>query len=63
MNLDKLSLAFSSIWFSVLMFLPDEFSKYRVKFYNNKGCRISVKSTISPNFRIRGKFEMKELKI
>ena len=60
MNLNKLSLDFSSIWFSVLMFLPDEFSKYRVKFYNNKGCKISVNSTISPNVRIRGLFEMKE---
>jgi len=60
MNVDKLSLAFSSIWFSVLMFLPDEFSKYRVKFYNKKGCKISVKSTISPNVRIRGRFEMGE---
>lgn len=54
----KIKLAFSSLWFSFLMFLPDEFSKCRVKYYNSKGCKIHKKTSISPNVRIRGYFEM-----
>lgn len=56
--LKKLSLAISSVWFSFLMFLPDEFSKFRVKYYNKKGCKIHKLATISPNVRIRGTFAM-----
>jgi acetyltransferase-like isoleucine patch superfamily enzyme len=56
----KIKLAFKSLWFSFLLFLPDEYSKFRVKYYNSKGCRIHRKTSISPNVRIRGKFEMDE---
>ena len=56
----KIKLAFLSIWFSILMFLPDEFSKFRVRFYNSMGCKIHKKVSISPNVRIRGLFEMGE---
>jgi acetyltransferase-like isoleucine patch superfamily enzyme len=54
----KLKLAISSLWHAIVLMLPDEFSKIRVKHYNKKGCKINLKSTISPNVRIRGKFEM-----
>jgi len=56
----KIKLAFSSLWFGLLMILPDEFSKFRVRNYNSKGAKIHKKVSISPNVRIRGKFEMGE---
>lgn len=58
--MDKLLLAFSTVWYSFLLFLPDEFSRFRVKYYNKKGCKIHPTTSISPNVRIRGKFEMGE---
>jgi acetyltransferase-like isoleucine patch superfamily enzyme len=58
--MSKLKLAISSFLYSFILFLPDEFSKYRVRYYNSKGCKIHRRSTISPNVRIRGKFEMGE---
>lgn len=54
----KIKLAFSSLWFSFILFLPDEFSKFRVQYYNRKGCKIHRLTSISPNVRIRGFFEM-----
>lgn len=54
----KIKLAFSSLYFSFLMFLPDEFSKFRVKYYNSKGCKIHKTTSISPNVRIKGYLEM-----
>jgi len=54
----KIKLVVESLWYELLLFLPAEFSKFRVRHYNRKGCRIHVKSSISPNVRIRGKFEM-----
>lgn len=54
----KIKLAISSLWFSFLMFLPDEFSKFRVQYYNKKGCKINRKTSISPNVRIRGYVEI-----
>ncbi|MGO4710536.1 DapH/DapD/GlmU-related protein [Chryseobacterium sp. 2TAF14] len=56
----KISLALSSLWFSFLMSLPDEFSKFRVKYYNRKGGKIHKNVSISPNVRIRGKIEIGE---
>lgn len=49
-----------SIWYSFILFLPDEFSRLRIFFYNRRGCKIHPISSISPNVRIRGKFEMGE---
>ncbi len=54
----KIKLAITSFWFAFLLFLPDEFSKYRVKYYNKKGCKIDQNTSISSNVRIKGKFEM-----
>lgn len=56
--MNKLKLAFSSLWFAFLLFLPDEFSRLRVFYYNRKGCKIHKNTAISPNVRIKGKFEM-----
>jgi acetyltransferase-like isoleucine patch superfamily enzyme len=56
--LNKIKLAFSSLWFAFLLFLPDEFSEFRVRYYNRKGCKINRKASISSNVRIKGKFEM-----
>lgn len=56
----KIKLAFSSLWFAFLMILPDEFSSLRVRYYNGKGCQINKRVSISPNVRIKGKFEMGE---
>lgn len=54
----KIFLAFKSLWFEILMFLPDEFSKFRVKYYNSKGCGIHPTCSISPNVRIRGRVDI-----
>lgn len=56
----KLMLAIQSIWFSVLMFLPDEFSRFRVRYYNKRGCNIHSTCSISPNVRIKGNVKMDE---
>jgi acetyltransferase-like isoleucine patch superfamily enzyme len=54
----KISLALSSLWFSFLLFLPDEFSRLRVNYYVKKGCDIHPLTSISPNVRIRGYLKM-----
>lgn len=58
--ISKIKLLFSSFWYSFVLFLPDELSKFRVSYYNRKGCKIDKNVLISPNVRIRGKFEMDE---
>lgn len=55
---NKIKLFFSSLLYSFILFLPDEFSKYRVRYYNRMGCEIDIYTSISPNVRIRGKFHM-----
>lgn len=52
--------ALASIWYEFLLLLPAEFSKFRVSYYNKRGCNIHNRTSISPNVRIRGKFEMGE---
>jgi acetyltransferase-like isoleucine patch superfamily enzyme len=54
----KIALAISSLWYAFLLFLPDEYSKFRVGYYNKKGCKIHKLVTISPNVRIKGYFEI-----
>lgn len=56
----KIKLAFSSLRYAFFLFLPPEFSKLRVHFYNKRGCKIHKRVSISPNVRIKGKFEMDE---
>ncbi|HCA42006.1 MAG: acyltransferase [Saprospiraceae bacterium] len=58
--IEKIKIGFVSIWHAILMILPNEFSKFRVRFYNKHGCIIHKKTSISPNVRIKGKFEMGE---
>lgn len=54
----KIKLTFSSLWFAFLLVLPDEFSKFRILYYNNRGCNIHKRCSISANVRIRGRLEM-----
>lgn len=54
----KIRLGFSSLWEKILISLPIEFSKYRVKYYNNKGLEIHKTASIAPNVFIKGKFKM-----
>jgi acetyltransferase-like isoleucine patch superfamily enzyme len=54
----KIMLAVQSMWREFIVGLPDEFSKYRVRYYNRHGCSISREASISPNVRIRGLLEM-----
>ena len=56
--MNKINLIISTLWYAILMFLPKEYSKFRVRYYNKKGCMINKKSTIYPNVRITGKFKM-----
>ena len=56
--MNKINLIISTLWYAILMFLPKEYSKFRVRYYNKKGCTINKKSTIYPNVRITGKFKM-----
>lgn len=51
---------FISLLYEFILFLPDGFSKFRVKFYNKRGCKIHKNAVISPNVRINGVFEMGE---
>ncbi len=56
--LGKVSLAFKALWREFIVCLPDEFSKYRVSYYNRNGCKISRHVSISPNVRLRGLVEI-----
>lgn len=56
----KIHIAVKSIWKSFIVFLPDEFSRFRVRYYNKRGCKIHKLVSISSNVRIRGYFEMGE---
>jgi acetyltransferase-like isoleucine patch superfamily enzyme len=55
---NKIKIAFSGILYEIILSLPDEFSKFRVRYYNKKGSKIHKRTSISPNVRISGKFEM-----
>lgn len=54
----KIGLAFQSLFREFILRLPDEFSKFRVWYYNRHGCRISRGASLSPNVRVRGLLEM-----
>ncbi len=56
----KTRLAFQSLWRELLLALPDEFSKYRVSYYNRYGACIARGVSISTNVRIRGFVEIGE---
>ena len=56
----KLSIACKSAYHTFVLFLPDEFSPIRVKYYNRRGCHIHKYVSISSNVRIKGRFEMGE---
>lgn len=54
----KIAILFDMIWYCFILYMPDNFSKFRVRFYNKKGCKIHKLTSISPNVRISGRFEM-----
>jgi acetyltransferase-like isoleucine patch superfamily enzyme len=54
----KIRIAFQSLCNSAVVFLPDEFSPFRVRHFNKNGCRIHKNVAISSNVRIKGRFEM-----
>lgn len=54
----KIKIALSSILYEIILSLPDTFSRFRVRYYNNRGCKIHRCVTLSPNVRITGKFAM-----
>lgn len=54
----KVGLALQSLFREFILLLPDEFSKFRVRYYNRHGCRISRGASLSPNVRVRGLLEM-----
>ena len=51
----KISLAFTSLYREFILWLPDEYSKFRVSYYNHRGCNIERFVSISPNVRLRGR--------
>lgn len=57
---NKIRIACKSTFHTFILFLPDEFSPFRVHYYNAKGCQIHKNVSISSNVRIKGKFEMGE---
>ena len=56
--LSMVRLAYQSLWREFILWLPDEFSKFRVAYYNRRGCKISPHVSISPNVRLRGLVEI-----
>lgn len=58
--MEKLLLAFTSLFREFVIGLPDEFSKVRVWYYNRRGCRIARHVSLSPNVRIRGRVEIEK---
>jgi acetyltransferase-like isoleucine patch superfamily enzyme len=56
--MNKIRLALASLYREFILWLPDEFSKYRVRYYNRHGCKIHSLATLSPNVRLRGKVEI-----
>ncbi len=54
----KIKLAISSLYREFILLLPDEFSKFRVAYYNRRGCSIDRLATLSPNVRLRGKVHL-----
>lgn len=58
--LKKIKIGIFAIWRELIISLPDEFSKFRVAFYNRQGCKINRRVSISPNVRIRGVVEIGE---
>lgn len=56
--LGKIGVAIFSLWREFIVGLPDEYSRFRVSYYNRRGCRIARHVSISPNVRLRGLVEI-----
>ena len=56
MNLfEKILMGIKLIITEVIIFLPNDFSKFRVKLYNKKMCKINRNVSLATNVRISGK--------
>ena len=56
----RIKLAFQTIWQEIMVALPSDFSRFRVAYYNERGCSFARYCSISPNVRIKGVVEMGE---
>jgi len=54
----KFRLAFAALYRELVLALPDELSKLRVRYYNRRGCKIDRLASLSPNVRLRGRVEI-----
>lgn len=54
----KIKFIICGLWHALLLVLPEEFSKYRVSNYNNRGCEIHKTVWIAANVRIKGKVKI-----
>ena len=50
----KILLALQSLFRGFIVGLPDEFSKFRVRYYNRHGCQIARGASLSPHVTVRG---------
>ena len=50
----KIQLAFASLYKECVLALPDEFSRFRIAYYNRRGCEIDRLTSLSPNVHLRG---------
>lgn len=56
----KIRIACKGVYYTFILFLPNEFSLFRVRYYNARGCKIHKRVSIASNVRIKGLFEMDE---
>jgi acetyltransferase-like isoleucine patch superfamily enzyme len=50
----------SGVLYSLMISLPDELSRFRINYYNKRGCKIHKRVVISPNVRIVGVLKIDE---
>jgi acetyltransferase-like isoleucine patch superfamily enzyme len=58
--LTKIRLAFKALRRGFVIQLPDEFSRFKVRYYNKRGCGLHNSVQISTNVRLKGLVEMGE---
>lgn len=58
--ISKIRLLVEGMLYSLILFIPDELNKFRVSYYNKRGCRLDKAVSISPNVRMKGKVVISE---
>lgn len=56
----KIRIVCKSTYYTFILFLPNELSPLRVRYYNARGCKIHKRVSIASNVHIKGTFEMGE---